>query len=66
MHGHVVGLVAFDQILRFFLRGADRVRLELDGGGNPFLDGPPDPACFRVPLYMIAYFKIVYHRYDPL
>ncbi len=63
VHGHVVGPVAFDQILWFFLRGADRVRLELDGGGDLFLDRSSDPAGFRVPLNLISNFEFVFHRY---
>ena len=57
MHGHVIGLVALDQILRFFLRGVDSVSLERDFRGNFFLDRAPDSTCFRVPLNMIPTLK---------
>ena len=36
VHGHVISLVAFDQILRLVRRGADGVGLELDGGSDFF------------------------------
>src|SRR5438445_5073534 len=52
VHGHVIRLVALDQILWFFPRGADRVALELNCGDDCFLDRSPNPARFRVPLYM--------------
>ena len=66
MHRHVVGLVALDQILGFFLRSADGVRLKLDGGSDLFLDRSPNTARFRVPLNMIADFEFVAHRHDVL
>ena len=57
MHGQVVGLVALDQIQRFFLRGVDSISLERDFRSNFFLDHAPDSACFRVPLNMIPNLK---------
>ena len=60
----MVGRVAFDQILRFFLRGADRVVLERDGLCNLFLDRSPDVASFRVPAHVISNFKVLLHRHD--
>ena len=64
MHGHVVGLVALDQILWFVLRGADYVGLKLHGRGNLFLDRSPDTACFRIPLDMISNFECVFPWHD--
>ena len=46
VHGHVVGRVAFDQVLRLLLRGANRVALERHGRGDLFLDRPPDVPGF--------------------
>src|ERR1700687_3090890 len=64
VHGQMVGRVAFDQILRFLLRGADRVALERDGRGDLLLDRSPDVACFRVPPHLISNFKVLLHRPD--
>src|SRR5580698_9109185 len=57
VHGHVVSLVALDQILRLLLRSANGVRLKLYGGGDLLLDCSADPACFRVPLNIIPNFE---------
>jgi hypothetical protein len=60
VHGHVIGLVALDQILRFFFRGTDRVTLKFDWGSDLFLDRSAYAACFRVPAYMIPYFEFAH------
>jgi hypothetical protein len=60
VHGQVVGLVAPDQILRFFLRGVDSVSvypLNVISEVIFLLDRAPDSACFRVPLNMIPNLK---------
>jgi len=46
VHGHVVSLVALDQILRLFLRGANGIGLKLNGGGDLLLDRSTDAARF--------------------
>ena len=61
LHGQVLGLVALDQILWFFVRGVDSVSLERDRRGDFFLNRAPDSACFRVPLDMIPNFEVVFH-----
>ena len=38
VHGQVLGLVALDQVLWFFVRGVDSVSLERDCRGNFFLN----------------------------
>src|SRR5665213_1075160 len=63
VHGHVVGFVALDQILRLFLGGTDGVGFEFDGGGDSFLDRSSDAARFRVPLHMIPSSEFVFHRH---
>ena len=50
MHRQVIRLIALDQILRLFRRSMNRVALERDFAGMIFLDRPPDPFCFRVPI----------------
>src|ERR1051326_8520192 len=62
VHGHMVGLVALDQILRLLLRGVDLVPLECDFRRDFLLDGPSDSACLRVPRNMIAYLEVMSHR----
>ena len=62
----MVSRVAFDQILRLLLRGADRVTLERDGRGDFFLDRSLDVAGFRVPPHMIPNFEVLFHRHDLL
>ena len=64
VHGHVVGLVALDQILWLLLRGANGVGLKFDGGDDPFLDRSSDMSCFRVPLHMISNFEFLFHHCD--
>src|SRR5579871_3357739 len=62
MHGQMVGRVAFDQILRLLLRGADSVALERDGRGDLFLDCSTNMAGLRVPPHMISHFKALLRR----
>ena len=64
VHGQMVGSVAFDQILRLFLRGMDRVPLERNDRGDLFLNSSPDVAGFGVPSHMISKLKIVRHRME--
>jgi len=54
----MVGCVTFDQTVRLFLCGADRVALERDGRGNLCLDRSPDVAGFRAPVHMISNLKV--------
>ena len=55
VHGQVIGLVALDEILRLFLRGADRIVLELLGRSDfLFSYGSTHPPCFGVPAHMIS------------
>ena len=66
VHGHVVSLVALDQILRLLRRGADGVGLKFDGGRDLLLDRSADVARFRVPLHVIPNFEFLFHSYDVL
>src|SRR5262249_19173084 len=61
MDGQVVGLVALDDVLRLRFRGVPPVALKDDLPGHFLLDRPPDPACFRVPLDMIARLEVGRH-----
>ena len=62
MHGHVVSLVAFDQILWLLPRSADGIGFKLNGRGDFLLYRSPDVARFRVPRHMISNFKGFLHR----
>ncbi len=64
MHRQVLRLIALDQVLRLVLRSVNRVALERDFGGMPFLDRPPDTSCFRVPFNVVSDVKIGRHRRD--
>jgi hypothetical protein len=66
VHGHVIGLVALDQILRRFFRGPDRVILKCDWESDLFLDRSAYAACFRVPAYMIPHFEFALHLSLPV
>src|SRR2546421_9578795 len=66
VHGHVIGLVALDQILRRFFRGPDRVILKFDWGSDHFLDRSAYAACFRVPAYVIPDLEFMLHLSLPV
>jgi len=61
VHGQMISLVAFNQILRLFFRGTDHVVFEPHRRRNLFLDRSADAACFRVPTHMISYFELTCH-----
>ena len=61
MHGQVISLVAFEEILRLLFRGMHHIILESHWRRDLFLDRSTDAACFRVPTYMIPYFELRFH-----
>ena len=62
VHGHVVGLVALDQILWFFFRRPNHIALKLDGRRDLFLNHSSYAAGFRIPAYMISDPKFLFHE----
>src|SRR5438093_5548363 len=65
MDGQVVGLVALDDVLRFFFRSMPFVTLEDDLRGYFFLNRSSNTACFRVPFDMIPTFESGRHWFSP-
>ena len=61
MRRDVVGLVAFDLVLRIIRGGAMRVTLVAEVAGVNFRDRSADMTCFRVPPNMIADLEFVRH-----
>jgi hypothetical protein len=57
----MIGFVAFDEILRFFLRGVVYVALKPNVGDNFFEDDAANSSCFRVPFDVIATFEHLGH-----
>ncbi len=62
VHGHMICFVALDQVLRFLLRGVNRIPFEFDFRGNFLLYGSLNAACLRIPFNVIAYFEIFTHQ----
>src|SRR5690242_13023128 len=62
----MICLVAFDQILRPFFGGVDRVALEIDFGGDLFEDRASHSTCFRIPFDVISDLELARHRNDLL
>ena len=62
VHGHVIGLVAFYQILRIFLRRSDCIVLKLRRRRDLFFDPSLHPTGFRIPAYMISDSKFPFHH----
>jgi hypothetical protein len=58
----MIGLVALDEILRFFLRGVMYVALKPNVGDNFFDDDAANSSRFRVPFDVIATFERLGHR----
>src|ERR1700737_5017902 len=54
MHRDVIGLIAFDLVLRFILTRMSRVAFERDAGSNDSADPAADSASFRVPAHVIS------------
>jgi hypothetical protein len=54
VHRDMIGPVAFDLILRFFLTGMNRITFERDRGGYDFGDPAAYTPGFRVPTHVIA------------
>jgi hypothetical protein len=57
MHRDVIGLIAFDLVLRIILAGMNRVAFERDPGSNDSGDPAADPAGFRIPAHVISPFE---------
>jgi len=54
---NVIGLIALDEILWFFLGGVVRVAFEFDIGNDFLPYSAANSACFRVSLDVIAMFE---------
>jgi hypothetical protein len=59
--GHVVGLVALDDLLRLLFGSVPLVAFESEFGNHFFLDRSSDPTSFRVPLDMVATLEVRCH-----
>jgi hypothetical protein len=57
----MVGLIALDEILRFFLGGVVRIAFEFHIGDDFLHDSPANPARFRIPFDVIAAFERLGH-----
>ena len=57
MNRDVIGLIALDEILRFFFSSVMGVAFEFDIRNDFLHDSAANPACFRVPLDVIATFE---------
>jgi hypothetical protein len=54
MHRDVIGLIAFDLVLRIILARMNRVAFERDPGSNDSGDPAADSAGFRIPAHVIS------------
>lgn len=61
MDGDVVGLIALDEVLRFFAGGVVRVTFEFQIRDDLFEDDTADASCFRVPGHVIATLECLAH-----
>lgn len=63
MNCDVIGFVALNEILGLFFGGVVRVAFEVHIGNRFLYDGAADPACFRIPSYVIAAFERLGHLF---
>ena len=61
MNRDMIGFIALDEILGFFLRGVVYVALKPIVGDNFFEDDAANSSCFRVPFDVIATFEHLGH-----
>ena len=54
MHRDVIGLIAFDLVLRIILARMNRIAFERDPGSNDSGDLAADSTGFRVPAHVIS------------
>jgi hypothetical protein len=54
MHRDVIGLIAFDLVLRIILARMNCVAFERDPGSNDSGDPAADSAGFRIPAHVIS------------
>ena len=59
MNCDVVGFIALDEILGLFFAGVVGVAFQSHVGDQFLYDSAPDPACFRIPSYVIAAFDVL-------
>jgi len=57
----VIGFIALDEILGLFFAGMVGVAFQFYVGDQFLYDSAPDPACFRIPSYVIAAFERLGH-----
>lgn len=58
----MVGLIAFEQVLRLSLRRPDGLSLEWDLRGHLFLNRPANATRLRVPFDVVTDFQIAFHE----
>ena len=63
MNCDVVGFIALDEILGLFFAGVVGVAFQSHVGDQFLYDSAPDPACFRIPSYVIAAFERLGHLF---
>ena len=63
MNCDVIGFIALDEILRLFFGGVVGIALEFHVGNHFLYNGAADPACFRIPSYVIAAFERLGHLF---
>ena len=61
MNCDVIGFIALDEILGLLFGGVVGVALEFHVGNHFLYDSAADPACFRIPGYVIAAFERLGH-----
>ena len=62
VHGHVISLIALDQISWCVFRRPNHIALKLDGRRDLFLNSSSYAPSFRVPAYMISDSKFSFHE----
>jgi len=65
MHRDVIGLIAFDLVLRIILARMNRVAFERDPGSNDFGDPTADSAGLRVPAHVISPLEVCLNHSMP-
>jgi hypothetical protein len=57
MTPRLIGFIAPEELLGLFFGGVVGVALQFHLGGQLLYDSAADPACFRIPGYVIAAFE---------
>lgn len=62
MRSNMIRFAAFDLILRLFFRSMMRIPFVIEIFRMHFDNRTRNPSGFRIPAYLIAYFKCLFHR----